>query len=78
MASYLGYRDISVLGVDNTMFQGLSVTQENELMLGDKHFYVKQRPDQTRICLISTPKMLQVFSTISHYVSYIFEDILGI
>ena len=46
MASYLGYRDISILGVDNTMFQGLSVTQENELMLGDKHFYAKQRPDQ--------------------------------
>ena len=46
MASYLGYRDISILGVDNTMFQGLSVTQENELMIGDKHFYAKQRPDQ--------------------------------
>jgi hypothetical protein len=46
MASYLGYRDISILGVDNTMFQGLSVTQDNDLMLGDKHFYAKQRPDQ--------------------------------
>jgi hypothetical protein len=46
MASYLGYQNISILGVDNTMFQGLSVTPENDLMLGDKHFYAKQRPDQ--------------------------------
>jgi hypothetical protein len=46
MATHLGYKDISILGVDNTMFQGLSVTRENDLMLGDQHFYAKQRPDQ--------------------------------
>ncbi len=46
IAIYLGYKEIGVLGVDNTMFFGLSVGDDNQLVLADHHFYSKQREDQ--------------------------------
>jgi hypothetical protein len=46
MATHFGFDDIFILGVDNTMFHGLSVTVNNEIMVGDHHFYAKQTTDQ--------------------------------
>jgi hypothetical protein len=45
VATFFEYRQVCVLGVDNTMYQGLRVDQDNELLVGDHHFYSKQRPD---------------------------------
>ena len=39
VANYLGYRRISVLGIDNTMYQGLHVSLSNQILLKDHHFY---------------------------------------
>ncbi len=39
VANYLGYRRISILGIDNTMFYGLHVSPSNQILLKDHHFY---------------------------------------
>ena len=46
VALYLGYQDIRILGIDNTMFLGLQVDEYNQIVLKDRHFYGKARDDQ--------------------------------
>ena len=46
LATFLGYHKINILGIDNTMFHGLKVNEDNQISLGDHHFYRVARPEQ--------------------------------
>lgn len=49
IAIWLGYKEIDIVGADHTWMQTLSVTDDNEVVSVQKHFYSDSADEQTRV-----------------------------